>query len=50
VQARIPVDLADQLPALRYTGESRQSAGMLVSIAVTQLLEAAQKQIADEPA
>ena len=49
VQARIPVDLADQLPALRYTGESRQSAGMLVSIAVTQLLEAAQKQIADEP-
>lgn len=50
VQARIPVDLADQLPALRYTGESRQSAGMLVSIAVTQLLEAAQTQIAAEPA
>lgn len=50
VQARIPVDLADQLPALRYTGESRQSAGMLVSIAVTELLEAAQTQIAAEPA
>lgn len=50
VQARIPVGLADQLPALRYTGESRQSAGMLVSIAVTELLEAAKKQIAAEPA
>ena len=38
VQARIPVDLAAQLPQLRYTGHSRQSAGMLVSIAVAELL------------
>lgn len=38
VQARVPMDLADQLPLLRYTGEHRQSAGMLVSIAVGDLL------------
>lgn len=45
VQARIPVTLADELPALRYTGESRQSAGMLVSIAVAALLEDARRQL-----
>ena len=39
VQARVPVDLADQLPLLRYTGEHRQSAGMMVSIAVADLLQ-----------
>ena len=41
VQARIPVDLAAQLPHLRYTGHARQSAGMLVSIAVAELLKEA---------
>jgi hypothetical protein len=43
------VDLADQLPALRYTGSpvSRRDAG---SIVVIELLEAAQTQIAAEPA
>jgi hypothetical protein len=41
VQARIPVDLAAQLPHLRYTGHARQSAGMLVSIAVAELLRQA---------
>ena len=41
VQARIPVDLAAQLPHLRYTGSMRQSAGMLVSIAVAELLHQA---------
>ena len=45
VQARIPVTLADELPALRYTGEARQSAGMLVSIAVAALLEDARSQL-----
>ena len=41
VQARIPLNLAAQLPHLRYTGSSRQSAGMLVSIAVAELLRQA---------
>lgn len=41
VQARIPLDLAAQLPHLRYTGSTRQSAGMLVSIAVAELLRQA---------
>lgn len=39
LQARVPVELADQLPLLRYTGEHRQSAGMMVSIAVADLLQ-----------
>jgi len=45
VQARVPVELADQLPLLRYTGEHRQSAGMLVSIAVGEMLEAARADV-----
>ncbi len=37
----IPTELADKLPALRYTGSHRQSAGMMVSIALSAYLEKA---------
>jgi len=40
-QGRIPTDLADKLPALRYTGSHRQSSGMMVSIALSDYLEKA---------
>jgi hypothetical protein len=40
VQTGVPVDLADQIPRLRYTGEYRQSTGVIVSIAVGDLLKA----------
>lgn len=49
VQARIPVGLADELPALRYTGEFRQSAGMLVSMAVAELLASASAELEAAP-
>ena len=49
VQARIPLDLAAQLPHLRYTGSTRQSAGMLVSIAVAELLQQAGSVVEDRP-
>lgn len=48
LQARIPVELDDQLPTLRYTGESRQSAGMLVSIAVSDLLTSTRAAVTDQ--
>ena len=38
-QGRIPTELANKLPALRYTGSHRQSAGMMVSIALGEYLE-----------
>ncbi len=38
---RIPTELADKLRALRYTGSRRQSAGMMVSIALSAHLEQA---------
>ncbi len=37
-QGRIPTELADKLPTLRYTGSHRQSAGMMVSIALSAYL------------
>ncbi len=40
-QGRIPTELADKLPTLRYTGSHRQSAGMMVSIALSAYLEKA---------
>ncbi len=40
-QGRIPTELADKLPTLRYTGSHRQSAGMMVSIALGAYLEKA---------
>ena len=44
IQARIPDQLAAELPSLRYTGESRQSAGMLISVAVGDLLNELESQ------
>jgi len=44
-QGRIPTDLADKLPALRYTGSHRQSAGMMVSIALSNYLEKAAREL-----
>ncbi len=38
-QGRIPTELANKLPTLRYTGSHRQSAGMMVSIALSAYLE-----------
>ncbi len=40
-QGRIPTELADKLPTLRYTGSHRQSAGMMVSTALGAYLEKA---------
>jgi len=40
-QGRIPTGLANKLPTLRYTGSHRQSAGMMVSIALSNYLEKA---------
>ncbi len=40
-QGRIPTELADKLPTLRYTGSHRQSAGMMVSIALSAYLKKA---------
>ncbi len=45
-QGRIPTELADKLPTLRYTGSHRQSAGMMVSIALSACLEKASHELA----
>ena len=47
-QGRIPTDLANKLPALRYTGSHRQSAGMMVSIALGNYLEKAASELAGQ--
>jgi len=39
VTEHFPTELADKLPALRYTGSHRRSAGMMVSIALSDYLE-----------
>ena len=45
-QGRIPASLADKLPALRYTGIHRQSAGMMVSVCVSENLQQMAKELA----
>ncbi len=44
-QGRIPTELAGMLPTLRYTGSHRQSAGMMVSIALGAYLEKAAREL-----
>jgi len=51
LQSRIPVETHRQLPMLRYTGHARQSAGMLTSLAVADVLgKLAEAAVQQQPA